>query len=191
MHHVIYYNCLPPAPPQASHRWLPRPPHSQRTVLVTGVAGFIGFHVARELTRQWGPSTVVVGVDIFSEYYDVQLKQDRASELLRHGVIIYRADVCDRTFLSHLFTSYNFTDVVHMAAQAGVRHSMRDPTAYVRANVQCFLALLDSLKGRKVCEPCLGSLVTALYMFSSHVFANSHVIIIISWKKLGSSSNSC
>ena len=167
---MICYYYPPPAPPRVSHQWLPRPPHSQRTVLVTGVAGFIGFHVAQELRRQWGSSTVVVGVDIFSEYYDVQLKQDRASELLRHGMKIYRGDVCDRTFLSHLLTSYNFTDVVHMAAQAGVRHSMRDPTAYVRANIQCFLALLDSLKGRKVCEECLGSHVTMCSCFHAMCF---------------------
>lgn len=131
-------------------QWPPRPPHSQRAVLVTGAAGFIGFHIAQKLVLQWGPSVVVVGVDVFSDYYDVQLKRDRASELLRHGVKLYQADVCNRPFLSHLFTKYNFTDVVHMAAQAGVRHSLKDPTAYVRANVQCFLALLDILKESKV-----------------------------------------
>ena len=61
------------------------------------------------------------------------------------GQQVYRADVCDAEFLRYLMHKYNFTDVVHMAAQAGVRYSLEDPQAYVTANYQCLISLLDTL----------------------------------------------
>ena len=94
---------------------------------------------------------MVVGLDIFSPYYDVRLKRDRASKLVELGVHMYQADLCHREFLMHLFAKYGFTHVVHMAAQAGVRHSLEEPAAYIRANVQCFTTLLDVLAEHKVC----------------------------------------
>ncbi|CAI8046779.1 UDP-glucuronate 4-epimerase 4 [Geodia barretti] len=123
----------------------PEPRRSERVVLVTGAAGFIGFHAAKQLAEGWGVERVV-GIDSFNEYYDVQLKKDRASYLLRIGVEVYRGDVCDGEVLQHLFAKYNFTDVVHMAAQAGVRYSLEDPQAYVSANYECFISLLDSIQ---------------------------------------------
>lgn len=129
------------------------PPHlppegAQRTVLVTGSAGFIGFHVSRALVEQWGAT--VVGLDNFNDYYDIQLKKDRTNEIVRAGVRVYRGDVCDSTLLSHLFSKYQFTDVIHLAAQAGVRHSLEQPVNYIQANVQCFLTLLDTLAHQEV-----------------------------------------
>ena len=120
----------------------------ERTVLVTGSAGFIGYHVSRALVERWGAT--VVGLDNFNDYYDVQLKKDRTNDLIRAGVRVYRGDVCDSTLLSHLFSKYQFTDVVHLAAQAGVRHSLEQPVNYIQANVQCFLALLDTLTHQEV-----------------------------------------
>ena len=99
--------------------------------------------------EQWGAT--VVGLDNFNNYYDVQLKRDRANELIKIGVRQYRGDVCDSTLLSHLFSKYKFTDVVHLAAQAGVRHSLEEPLSYMQANVHCFLTLLDHLANQKVC----------------------------------------
>lgn len=119
-------------------------PHSERVVLVTGAAGFIGFHISRQLIQEWGVQQVV-GLDSFNTYYDVQLKKDRASELLSMQVKLYRGDVCDTQLLRYLMLKHNFTDVVHMAAQAGVRYSLQDPQAYVSANYECFIALLDTL----------------------------------------------
>ena len=115
---------------------------------MTGAAGFIGYHVSLALVREWGAR--VVGLDLFTDYYDVQLKKDRGSELVKVGVELCRGDVCDRVFLEYLFAKFNFTFVVHLAAQAGVRHSMQDPVSYVRNNVQCFLTLLQVLRGQKV-----------------------------------------
>ena len=130
-------------------------------VLVTGVAGFIGFHISKQLVQEWGVREVV-GLDSFNDYYDVQLKKDRATELLHMDVKVYshcvcvnidlcvawqvyRGDVCDAQLLRYLMMKYNFTDVVHMAAQAGVRYSLQDPQAYVSANYECFISLLDML----------------------------------------------
>ena len=142
----------PPRPHPQSHppSELPAPlEDAQRLVLVTGSAGFIGYHISRVLAEQWGASTIV-GLDNFNDYYDVQLKKDRTNELIRAGVRVYRGDVCDSTLLSHLFSKYRFTDVVHLAAQAGVRHSLKQPVDYIQANVQCFLTLLDTITHHKV-----------------------------------------
>ena len=120
-----------------------------RSILVTGSAGFIGYHISRALVEQWGAT--VVGLDNFNDYYDVQLKLDRTNELIKVGVLPYRGDVCDSTLLSYLFSKYKFTDVVHLAAQAGVRHSLEKPLNFIQANIQCFLTLLDTLIHHKVC----------------------------------------
>ncbi len=119
-----------------------------RVVLVTGAAGFIGFHVSVALVTQWGAT--VVGVDTFTPYYDVQLKKDRANELVKAGASMYRGDVCDKMFLQFLFAKYNFSSVVHLAAQAGVRHSMTAPHHYLHNNINCFLSLLEVVKGHQV-----------------------------------------
>lgn len=139
-----------PSTPSRSSPWPRDKTDNARKVLVTGSAGFIGYHVSRALVEQWGAT--VVGLDNFNDYYDVQLKKDRTNELIKLGVRQYRGDVCDSTLLSHLFSKYEFTDVVHLAAQAGVRHSLKEPLSFVQANVQCFLTLLDELARQKVCH---------------------------------------
>lgn len=111
---------------------------------MTGAAGFIGYHISRALVEDW--KATVVGLDLFTDYYDTQLKYDRADELIKIGVTLYRGDVCDGQLLQHLFERYQFTDVVHMAAQAGVRHSLNDPVSYVHNNIGCFEMLLETLK---------------------------------------------
>lgn len=121
----------------------------EQVVLVTGAAGFVGFHVAKALATKWQARVVVL--DTFTEYYDVQLKKDRASELVKEGVDVYRGDVCDQSLVTFLFQKYDFTGVIHLAAQAGVRHSMVDPLHYINNNVRCFVRLLEILKTRRVC----------------------------------------
>ena len=132
---------------------------SLRRILVTGSAGFIGYHVSKALTQHWG--STVIGLDNFNTYYDVQLKRDRANELIKLGVRQYRGDVCDSTLLSHLFSKYQFTDVVHLAAQAGVRHSLEQPLSFVQSNVECFLTLLEAVADQKVCH-------TPMYLITPH-----------------------
>ena len=123
-------------------------PETPQVILVTGAAGFIGFHVSQALVSVWGAK--VVGLDSFSDYYDVELKKDRADELVKAGATMYRGDMCDQVFLKSLFERYNFTSVVHLAAQAGVRHSMEDPVTYLQNNVQCFSSLLEVMRRHKV-----------------------------------------
>ena len=118
-------------------------------MLVTGAAGFIGYHVSRTLAEEWGAN--VVGLDSFTEYYDLQLKRDRVKELIKTGVHFYRGDVCDQKLLEFLFDKFKFTSVIHLAAQAGVRKSLKEPVYYVKNNVRCYLVLLEVIKDHKVC----------------------------------------
>lgn len=122
----------------------------QSTILITGAAGFIGFHMARRLSSS-KPHYQLVGLDNFDPYYDVNLKRHRAGLLQQHSdVIVHEGDVCDERLLSHLFNKYHVTMVIHFAAQAGVRHSINDPLAYVRSNIECFAVLLEQLRYYKV-----------------------------------------
>ncbi|KAI0226828.1 UDP-glucuronate 4-epimerase 4 [Lamellibrachia satsuma] len=118
--------------------------NTTKRVLVTGAAGFIGFHLAKTLAST--NNTVVVGMDNFNDYYDVQLKKDRAFILHNFGVTIYHEDLCHTEFLEDVFVKYNFTHVTHLAAQTGIRNSSENPLAYIRANVECQVALLEVLR---------------------------------------------
>ncbi len=120
----------------------------KKVVLVTGAAGFIGYHLSVALHQR--ADVVLVGVDLFVETYNPQLKLDRAAELHELGVQFLRGDVCDHAFLRYLFESYQFTHVVHLAACAGVRRSMDDPLPYLHHNVDCFLSLLQTVKDKQV-----------------------------------------
>lgn len=132
--------------------WTRVPPDAERprkrVVLVTGAAGFIGLHVCLALQQEWGAK--VIGIDNFITDYDPQLKVDRAEELMKSGVQLFRGDVCDRTLLKFLFEKFNFTGVVHLAAHAGVRCSVETPVKYLWNNVECFLALLHTIKDYQV-----------------------------------------
>lgn len=110
-------------------------------VLVTGAAGFIGFHLSRTLATRYNIS--VIGIDSFNDYYDVTLKRDRSFELSSKGVRVYHADVCDESFVRELIDEFDVKCVVHLAAQAGVRYSVKQPQSYASNNVDCFVSLLD------------------------------------------------
>ena len=113
-------------------------------VLVTGAAGFIGYHVAERLLAR---GDAVTGLDNFNAYYDVSLKEARAARLAAHrGFTLARMDIADRTAMDALFASARFDAIVHLAAQAGVRHSLVDPHAYVDANVTGFLNVLEGAR---------------------------------------------
>jgi len=113
-------------------------------VLVTGAAGFIGFHVARRLL-QGGRS--VVGLDNLNAYYDPALKQARLAELAAFPTFRFaRLDLADRAGMAALFAAHCFPYVVHLAAQAGVRHSLVDPASYVDANLVGFGNVLEGCR---------------------------------------------
>jgi UDP-glucuronate 4-epimerase len=113
-------------------------------VLVTGAAGFIGFHVARRLLQD-GRS--VVGIDNLSAYYDPALKQARLAELRPFAQFRFeKLDLAERDATAALFAEHRFREVVHLAAQAGVRYSLIDPHAYADANLVGFLNVLEGCR---------------------------------------------
>jgi UDP-glucuronate 4-epimerase len=115
------------------------------SVLVTGAAGFIGYHVAEALLAR---GERVVGVDNLNGYYDVRLKQARLARLEgKPGFAFHRADVADREAIHGLVAGDTSIDaIVHLAAQAGVRHSLVDPYAYVQSNVMGHLVMLEAAR---------------------------------------------
>jgi UDP-glucuronate 4-epimerase len=113
-------------------------------VLVTGAAGFIGFHVAGALLDE---GHRVVGLDNFNDYYAVRLKRDRHARLAgRAGYTGREGDICDRPLLSRLFRQHRFDAVCHLAARPGVRYSLTHPFAYQKANLEGFLNLLEACR---------------------------------------------
>ena len=119
-------------------------PATDQTVLVTGAAGFIGFHVTRRLLEA---GRRVVGVDNLSPYYDPALKQARLKQFEEQpGFRFIKLDLADRGAVAAMFAKDKFPFVVHLAAQAGVRHSLTDPHAYVDANLQGFVNVLEGCR---------------------------------------------
>ena len=117
---------------------------SRDPVLVTGAAGFIGFHVARRMLEN---GSSVIGVDNLNAYYDPMLKEDRRAELAKIGNFRFvKLDLSDRAATATLFKEHRFPNVVHLAAQAGVRYSLIDPHAYVDANLQGFTNILEGCR---------------------------------------------
>src|SRR6476661_1250573 len=113
-------------------------------ILVTGAAGFIGFHVARRLLRDGHD---VIGLDNMNSYYDPVLKEARRAELAKSSRLRFvKLDLADRGGMANLFKEHRFLYVVHLAAQAGVRHSLVDPFAYVDANLTGFVTILEGCR---------------------------------------------
>ena len=113
-------------------------------LLVTGSAGFIGYHLCESLLAD---GHQVVGIDNFNTYYDVKLKRDRAACLLpKKGFTMAEGDLCDREFLAGVFAAAPFDVVVNLAAQAGVRYSIEHPHAYQKANLEAFLNILEAVR---------------------------------------------
>ncbi len=115
-----------------------------KTVLVTGAAGFIGFHTAQALLAR---GDVVIGLDNMNPYYDVSLKRARIDLLRgRNGFTFIEADIADGARLDEVFRTHRPTHVVNLAAQAGVRHSLVQPLAYASANLTGFLNVLEGCR---------------------------------------------
>jgi UDP-glucuronate 4-epimerase len=113
-------------------------------ILVTGAAGFIGYHVSRRLLER---GDLVVGLDNLNDYYDVALKRARLAELEPHSQFRFRElDLTDRAGLERLFAEEQPARVVHLAAQAGVRYSLVNPHAYVESNLAGFVNLLEACR---------------------------------------------
>ncbi len=129
-------------------------------VLVTGAAGFIGYHTAKALLDR---GNVVVGIDNLNSYYDLSLKEARLGELEgRNGFLFTKMDIADRERVADLFAAEEFDRVVHLAAQAGVRYSIENPQAYIDANIQGFLNILEGCRHVPV-EHCVFASSSSVY----------------------------
>jgi UDP-glucuronate 4-epimerase len=135
-------------------------------ILVTGAAGFIGYHVACAFLDRGDD---VVGLDNLNAYYDPGLKESRLERLRRRcGFVFARGALEDREATENLFSAHRFDRVVHLAAQAGVRYSLRDPHAYVSSNLTGFLHILEGCRRGEV-----GHLV---YASSSSVYGANRAL---------------
>ena len=129
-------------------------------VFVTGAAGFIGYHTAKALLDR---GDEVVGLDNLNTYYDVRLKQARLAQLTgRNGFSFVKADLEDRVTISQLFEQHKFDRVVNLAAQAGVRYSLENPHAYIDANIQGFLNILEGCRHTEVAH-CVFASSSSVY----------------------------
>ena len=120
-------------------------------VLLTGVAGFIGFHLAQALL---GRGDAVLGIDNLNSYYDPSLKKDRLNLLLQHANCdkfeFIKGDIADRGLIEDLFKSNKFDVVINLAAQAGVRYSLEKPHQYIDSNIVGFTNILEGCRHAKV-----------------------------------------
>jgi UDP-glucuronate 4-epimerase len=132
------------------------------SVLVTGAAGFIGSHVALSLLDR---GEAVIGVDNLNDYYDVGLKRARLARLeARSGFAFAGIDISDREAVSALMSAHpGIGAIVHLAAQAGVRHSMVDPYAYVQANVMGHLVILEAARRLKALRHLIYASTSSVY----------------------------
>ncbi|MCO5144074.1 MAG: NAD-dependent epimerase [Oligoflexia bacterium] len=116
--------------------------------LVTGAAGFIGFHTAKRLLSE---GKTVIGLDNMNNYYDPSLKEARLSQLIAHGNFrFHKIDLADRQAMENLFQANEIDCVIHLAAQAGVRYSLVNPQAYVEANLVGFTNILEGCRHNKI-----------------------------------------
>ena len=113
-------------------------------ILVTGGAGFIGFHVAKALLERGDNVTII---DNFNDYYDVRLKQARAKELKKfNNLEIIKADISDYNTINNIFKNHKFNKICHLAAQAGIRYSLENPLEYEKSNILGTLVMLEMAK---------------------------------------------
>lgn len=147
------------------------------TILVTGAAGFIGSNLVKRLMHDY-PSAYIVGVDNMNAYYDVTLKENRLGELINmadHNQFkFYKNSIANKEFIDNLFASHKFDVVVNLAAQAGVRYSIKNPDAYIESNILGFYNILEACrhsydKGRQ-------GVRHLIYASSSSVYGNNEKV---------------
>ncbi len=143
----------------------------QSPILVTGVAGFIGFHTAIRLLER---GERVIGLDNVNDYYDVRLKKARLAQLKPFKKFTFtKTDLADRVKMRRLFATQSITKVVHLAAQAGVRYSLVNPHAYTDSNIEGFLNILEGCRHAKV-EHLVYASSSSVYGGNTHMPFSIH-----------------
>ena len=118
------------------------------TILVTGAAGFIGFHTSEYLL---GRGDTVIGIDNLNDYYDVSLKEARLFQLSNNDKFsFHKIDITNKDVIDNIFKSKSPTHVIHLAAQAGVRYSLQNPYAYIDSNIIGFMNILEACRNNPV-----------------------------------------
>ncbi|XP_058085679.1 UDP-glucuronate 4-epimerase 3-like [Magnolia sinica] len=136
------------------------------SVLVTGAAGFVGSHVSSTLKHR---GDGVVGLDNFNDYYDPSLKRSRRDLLEHAGVFIVEGDINDAALLRKLFDVVPFTHVMHLAAQAGVRYAMQNPSSYVHSNIAGLVSILEVCKSANPQPAIVWASSSSVYGLNSKV----------------------
>ncbi len=144
---------------------------AEEPILVTGAAGFIGFHLSHRLSEQ---GRAVVGLDNLNAYYDPTLKEARLAELAKFNSFRFiKLDLADRAGTAALFAEHRFPYVVHLAAQAGVRYSLVNPYDYVEANLVGFANILEGCR-HNGCRHLLFASSSSVYGSNTHVPFSVH-----------------
>ncbi|MCK4934964.1 MAG: NAD-dependent epimerase/dehydratase family protein, partial [Simkaniaceae bacterium] len=115
----------------------------EKKIFITGIAGFIGFHLAKYLHNR---GDIVIGCDNFNAYYSPELKRARSDQLKKLGISVHALDIQETNALKDLIHKNHITHIVHLAAQAGVRYSLTHPESYEENNLKGFLSILEICK---------------------------------------------
>ncbi|MFT7559118.1 MAG: UDP-glucuronate 4-epimerase [Flavobacteriales bacterium] len=141
-------------------------------ILITGAAGFIGFHLIQKLIAR-GDS--VIGIDNLNDYYDVSLKTDRLKVLAEFNTFAFiPMDLADRRAIEGLFEQHSFDRVIHLGAQAGVRYSIENPHAYVDSNILGFMNILECCRHAKTAHLCYASSSSVYGANKAQPFSEQH-----------------
>ena len=142
----------------------------KQTILVTGAAGFIGYHITKRLINS---GIKVIGFDNLSDYYDPNLKSCRIKDLTNNSrdktrFVFIKGDLVEKDLLNSIFSKYKPTTVIHLAAQAGVRYSIQNPEAYIQSNLVGFGNILEMSR--------MHSITNLIYASSSSVYGGNEKI---------------
>ena len=159
---------------------------NNKNIIVTGSAGFIGFSLCSKLLDR---GDNIIGIDIHNDYYDPKIKEKRFEKLNEYSNYKhYRIDICDKKKLENIFLNYKPQKVVNLAAQAGVRYSMKNPLAYIGSNIVGFAHILENCRHHKV-EHLIYASTSSVYgantkmPFSEHDNVNHPLSVYAASKK--------
>jgi len=143
-------------------------------ILITGAAGFIGFHLSRRLLQE---GQTILGVDNLNNYYDPALKKARLAILKKHRNFYFlKLNISNRKAMENLFSNHSFNTVIHMAAQPGVRYSLINPHAYIDSNIVGFMNILEGCRHQKIRHLVFASSSSVYGSNTSMPFSTRHNI---------------